>query len=324
MGVSLHVIDRLSWLHKNEFLPRQGAILEFGSQNLYRAGDPKILSDFVRQLGGDPHKVNLTALGNGGKMAELMKLCGWSYAAVDIFRDENVTLLDLNLHDLPSEFVGRFDLVTNFGTSEHIINQLRVFSAIHEAAKEGGVIYHELPMGGYFYHGYFSYTPMFFRHLAIANDYEPLFNTYQINRSERTTSADMMENGYGDFSYCDANIEFAFRKRNSAPFRLPLEIGTSLGLDKNLWNGEIPYVVIEGRSGLSESDENFPSYEARHAPASDAAIRRALRQIVKLNEQIVKLNGEVGSLRSEFRSLKSYFGFARPLRRLFRCDVGIT
>lgn len=271
MGVSLQTIGRLRWLYEQQFLPPHGAILEFGSQNLYQAGDPKILADFVRRLGGDPRTTNLTALGNGGKMAELMKLCGWSYTAIDIFRDEDVTLLDLNLHDLPSEFAGRFDLVTNFGTSEHLINQLKIFGALHDAAKEGGVIYHDVPMGGYFYHGYFNYTPMFFRHLAIANDYDILFNAYHIDRSERLPSLDMAANGYADPSYHDVGIQFAFRKKNSSPFRLPLEIGTSLGLDKSLWNGEIPYVVIDGRSGLREGDENSRSYEERHAPEADVA-----------------------------------------------------
>lgn len=268
MGVSLHVLERMRWLEQRQFLPRNGAMLELGSQDLYRCSNRKALCDFIRQFGGDPRQADLASLGED-KMARLMTLCGWSYAAIDIFRADGVTLLDLNLHELPTDFIGRFDLVTNFGTSEHVINQMAVFRAVHEAAKVGGIIYHDVPMGGYFYHGYFNYTPLLFHHVAIANDYEILFNAYGIDRTVRPSPAEMIVNGYPELTYHDAAVEFAFRKKRDAPFRLPLEIGTSAGLDESLWGGNVPYAVIRGSQSVRQ-------------PHLKSFFRRPLRWLLKL------------------------------------------
>ena len=68
-------------------------------------------------------------------MASLMKLCGVSYLALDIFEAENCMLFDLNTDSVPDHLHGQFDLVTNFGTSEHVLDQYRVFSTVHDLQK---------------------------------------------------------------------------------------------------------------------------------------------------------------------------------------------
>lgn len=95
-----------------------------------------------------------------------MNACGFKYCALDIFDAEDTILFDLNLHEVPKNLHQQFDLVTNFGTTEHVINQLLAMKTIHNLAKSGGIIYHDLPMSGYHYHGYFSYTPLFFFQLG--------------------------------------------------------------------------------------------------------------------------------------------------------------
>ena len=242
-------------------VPAGGAILELGSQNLRGlSGEGAFLRHFigfVREKAGlppitIPHS-DLVSLCDGGKMSRLMEFCGFEYRALDIFSDDKVLLFDLNLHDLPADLTGAFDLVTNFGTTEHVFDQVRAFRVIHDATKSGGVMYHDVPMGGYFHHGYFNYTPLFFRHLAMANDYDVVFDFYSRSKERMQVSPSMAKNGYGRGHYRDAAIEFAFRKIVDAPFRMPLDIGSGLGLDKSTWGRDVPYRVIDGAKAIGES-----------------------------------------------------------------------
>jgi len=50
---------------------------------------------------------------------------------------------------VPEEFWGRFDMVTNFGTSEHIEDQLQVFETIFQCCRVDGFMAHSLPLVGY-------------------------------------------------------------------------------------------------------------------------------------------------------------------------------
>ncbi len=80
--------------------------------------------------------------------------------------------MDLNSKRLPEKMVGAYDTVLNHGTSEHILNQMNVFAAVHAATKKDGLIMHLVPSIGYVDHGYFCYTSRFFFDLAAYNNYE--------------------------------------------------------------------------------------------------------------------------------------------------------
>lgn len=51
----------------------------------------------------------------------------------------------------------------------------------------------------------------------------------------------MTGNGYPEPHYFDCGIEFIFQKTSSAPFWMPLETSTSLGINKALWGDANPY-----------------------------------------------------------------------------------
>ena len=187
MGITLKTLHRLLDLSAKGHFPPRGAVLELGSQNLYSVS-AEFLIDFIDRMRKAarlderaPDAAMVASLAAGGKMSRLMELCGSDYRALDLFSDDKVLLFDLNLDNLPAELIGKFDLVTNFGTTEHTFDQVRAFRTVHNAAKPGGVIYHDVPMGGYLHHGYFCYTPRFFRDVAAANAYEILFEHYSIS-----------------------------------------------------------------------------------------------------------------------------------------------
>lgn len=82
---------------------------------------------------------------------------------------------DLNL-PLPKGF-GQFDLVTDFGTGEHIFNQAQVWKTIHYLTRLGGYIVFDRPTQGYNGgggHCYYNSHECLFTDIAAANEYEVL------------------------------------------------------------------------------------------------------------------------------------------------------
>jgi hypothetical protein len=72
--------------------------------------------------------------------------------------------------------VGEFDLVTNFGTTEHIEpNQFEPFLHIHNLCKVGGIMIHEVPVFGHWPgHCRYYYDENFFLYLSEKNNYDIL------------------------------------------------------------------------------------------------------------------------------------------------------
>ena len=65
----------------------------------------------------------------------------------------------------------KYDLITNFGTTEHIFNQYEVYKTIHNLVKPNGFMMHSLPCQGAYNHGFYIYNPTFFFDLGKANNY---------------------------------------------------------------------------------------------------------------------------------------------------------
>src|SRR5207244_461624 len=80
--------------------------------------------------------------------------------------------LDLNRDAVPRKLRGRFDLLVNAGTTEHVANQDNAFRVMHDLTASRGLMMHTVPGGGQMTHGLFVYTPKFFWHLCRENGYE--------------------------------------------------------------------------------------------------------------------------------------------------------
>jgi len=250
MGASAKTFLRLIDLKQRGLIGVGTRMVELGSQNISQTSGEGLRS-FISEFRDEPCSVDsaeLERIAGGGTMASLMKLCGVDYLALDIFEAEDCMLFDLNTDSVPENLRGQFDLVTNFGTSEHIIDQYRTFMTVHEFTKSGGLIYHDLPMGGYFYHGYFSYTPLFFNHLALANRYDVLFQWFSkvpiAAPLVQQATAELTEGGWPDTGYHDVGIEYIFRKTTDAPFRVPVDVGTSVALNREFVEGKRSDAVI--------------------------------------------------------------------------------
>jgi hypothetical protein len=228
-------------------------LLDIGPQNVYHTNGAQI-EDFVRNQGGTigsvkfeaekkrliyfstPRREETTSL-----FSEICDLTNIEYNSFDVCPALKTELLDLNYDQLPGKYKEYYDVVLNFGTTEHIFNQWNCFKVMHDALKVGGVIYHQLPASGYLDHGYYCYTPLFFEELAQANGYE-------IAEMFFTPAGENFVNGMGiDVRGSEAdlaiphssklapgadrvpcfNIHVILRKTRSGSFRVALEIATA-------------------------------------------------------------------------------------------------
>lgn len=80
---------------------------------------------------------------------------------------------DLNLRlPIHEGWASAFDLVTDFGTGEHVFNQYQVFKTIHDLCKAGGFMVFDRPAQGYEEHCFWLVNECVYRDLAAANGYE--------------------------------------------------------------------------------------------------------------------------------------------------------
>jgi hypothetical protein len=238
MGLSLSYI---LYLQRNGHLtPAKNAILDIGAQNVYFATVEQIEEIIRRQEHqlATPATIRKLAKRSSPFFSEIATLAGIKYHAIDVCMAPSTDVVDLNGEGLPAVHVGQYDVVLNIGTTEHVFNQLNSFRALHDATKIGGVIYCQVPATGYFEHGYFCYTPLFFRDLAKANNYEIVdsfftmagrSNLKELGIEIRSEEDPDNPREIGDdetlFSYFNFNI--LMRRQSDTPFCISLDIATS-------------------------------------------------------------------------------------------------
>jgi len=222
MGFNPGLLDHVTrWAVGHKLAPGM-AVLDVGTSELFCAADPPSLNRFLSHFGAEPYADDeLGRRANGGLAADLFQRAGFDYMAIDFAAFPHTLQLDLNTDPLPLERHGRYALVANSGTSEHILNQYNVFKVIHDATAPGGLMYHGVPMAGEFSHGIISYNPKFFWSLAEANSYEIV--RYWGWAAEKTLP--LAEDLAAQIAFDrplvaqDAYLHVLLRRREMAPFR---------------------------------------------------------------------------------------------------------
>jgi hypothetical protein len=158
---------------------------------------------------------------------------GFSYSAIDFDGHKNSIALDLNRDCVATSMRGQFDLVVNCGTTEHVANQANAFAVIHDLARTGAIMYHDVPVCT-FGHGMVNYTPKFFLQLFRQNDYQPLFirvEAWTEREVPRYVRAMNRKWGKGHSIRFDAvtdlTISAALQKVRDQPFTTPLDVPRS-------------------------------------------------------------------------------------------------
>jgi hypothetical protein len=263
MGVNWSYVLKMEELG---LLATPGAsLLDIGSSNLYSA-DAEGVAAFVRRHAANPGAdldtfAQRIARGSGydpirgglneSFVGEVLERAGFRYQALDIADGYATRIVDLNHARLPEDMVAAYDSVINFGTTEHILNQMNSFLAIHRATKVGGIIWHQLPAIGYLDHGYFTYTGRFFFDLAGYNGYEVMdtwfdgpggpedvfaaLRSYQsifpkLRERLGRIETDAREATMAAIQVPTISINVVYRKLRNAPFMGTVETSTSVGL----------------------------------------------------------------------------------------------
>lgn len=263
MGISLQAIEMMQNL--GLFSTGRISVLDIGSSNLYSAsavGLQKFLSAhgiattakikaFTEKLELGSAYDSISGGTNRAFVGELFEKAGMKYDAIDIADGYRTTILDLNHQSAPPHFVGAFDLVLNFGTTEHLLNQYNAFKVIHDATRMGGYIVNALPCIGFLDHGYITYTPRCMFDLAGYNNYEligfwysdpsghndpyaPVKNYLTYFPSLANTLVDqdqkVIAQKLAQLNLPDIGLMVVYRKVNNRPFAGALERSTSVGL----------------------------------------------------------------------------------------------
>jgi hypothetical protein len=100
----------------------------------------------------------------------LLNLCAGSYRSFDLTEPRADYAIDLNRP--LSRDIGRYDVVTNLGTTEHVFNIGQSFANIHNLLKVGGIQLHGVPSCGYIGHGFYNVHLSAYLDMAKANNYE--------------------------------------------------------------------------------------------------------------------------------------------------------
>jgi hypothetical protein len=247
MGIGLGFLANLVELKRSGAIDGFTRVIEIGAQQLadsFLTADD-LLSEVYSLFGKDRVQLGVpSGDGNFIKAAPSSRLfwqsLGFEYASIDFTGEHDSLALDLNRDAVPQNWIGRFDLVINTGTTEHIANQDNAFRMVHDLARKGAVMYHDVPlfMLG---HGLINYSPRFFVHLFLRNGYDPLF--IRMSRVESGKVPDYvtaLNRKWGNDRAINLDgldtmmITAAFRKAGRAPFATPLDIPKRALLPKYL------------------------------------------------------------------------------------------
>ncbi|HJO59026.1 MAG TPA: hypothetical protein QF772_12500 [Nitrospinaceae bacterium] len=175
MGISSGVISLFTQLKAEGFFDGIGSVIEFGAQTTRCRYHAPVMKKCLEKFGVSEGLTD-RELGRicKGASRDFYEAIGMEYASLDTSSAFGAFVFDLNFDAVPEELCGKFDLLTNFGTSEHVFNQYNNFKTAHDFVRKGGAFMHFMPFLGYVDHGYYSFQPCFYNDLAGANDYDIL------------------------------------------------------------------------------------------------------------------------------------------------------
>jgi SAM-dependent methyltransferase len=92
-----------------------------------------------------------------------------SYQSLDVSNYQGSEIIANLNHPLAREHLGRYDVVIDAGTLEHLANLSTALANIFGLLRTGGIYYFGVPCNNWVDHGFFQFSPTFFRDLCIDN-----------------------------------------------------------------------------------------------------------------------------------------------------------
>jgi hypothetical protein len=379
LGISIGVIEFLIELRTAGYLTPGGAVIEIGAQQL---GSTCLLHpDRLQHLGtlcgihhplpfppADPASPiwegSSQVLDSNAPFArDFWHWLGFQYAAIDIDGSPGSIPLDLNFDNIPPEHEGKYSLVTNFGTTEHVANQLNAFRIIHDLTAPNGLMVHELPAQGWFNHGLVNYNPKFFWMLARSNGYKfihsdfmpsPTYSGLPDNVTEFLNSNNLAPlHPFGDYKVADAGIFVVMQKSFDIAFVPPLDVNSGTPTDneslrKRYWTvfepGAFDRLLAARATGRVESppvrttsERRRSLYTLRGGPImnplrtlkrmvrnSDATVQGIANQSDLINQRLHAVEAEISSQSDLLgRKLDTLIKIMNELREVHKAQLAM-
>jgi hypothetical protein len=196
VGLGIASVQNILELHNLGYLKNSNSVIEIGSQELHlKKEDLKELFEYAglkSDLIDEYPNINNWPFSPRTSSKHFYKTLGIKeYQSIDISG-----LLDAIPHDLNKPFEDRskfnsFDIVTDYGSCEHVFNVAECYRAMHNLTKPGGyIIVAQQTFKG---NSYFKFDESFFEGIAAANGYKIIFNSYVITPGDKTKSGSLYQ-----------------------------------------------------------------------------------------------------------------------------------
>jgi SAM-dependent methyltransferase len=174
MGINALQVAWISRLAEKALIRRGDSMVEFGPQDVFcsrqaveihgcKHCEPSKLSALLEEMFDGQTRRNIVP-------SAFYSIFGVTrYRSVDLFDPRADWIRDCNV---PFTLPEQFDIVTNFGTAEHVFNISAVFCSMHDIVRTGGIMLHVLPTFGDIDHGFYNIHPTVYFDLAAANNYK--------------------------------------------------------------------------------------------------------------------------------------------------------
>lgn len=233
MGYAVRGLLQIATILESVPLPGR-KVIDFGSQDLtiFSDQDFENLRDFVKRLGGQPERLENM---RGSAYPAIVparaafEAAGFDYTCCDVDRRPGTIYVDLSKLNFDRGLYGKFDIVLNAGTTEHLANPVAAFFLMHQFCARNGLLYNEVPMCGWFNHGLNNLTPKYWHTLRWMNEYRVLFA--KMKSVDQSSAAEGNFGGshldfiecLGDNNYASASIQVVFQKTSSRGFVPPFD-----------------------------------------------------------------------------------------------------
>jgi len=234
-------------------------VFDLGSQDvtIFDDAGAQYLRRFVEEFGGDPNSLNAklkTSFPAVISAAQIFSAAGFAYHCCDVDKRPGTAYVDFNTLAFDQSLYGQFDLVLNAGTTEHLPNPLAAFFLMHYLCRKDGLLYNEVPLSGWFNHGFNNLTPKFWHTLRWMNSYKVIsavikpFNSDQADEGNfGGKHLDFIEN-LSDLEQRSANIQIIFQKVEDRGFVPPFDAVLPEGGDGKVvadlvWASLLPFAA---------------------------------------------------------------------------------
>ena len=195
MGLGLAAIQNALELWQHGYFERINSVAEMGSQEIHVTSED--FGNLIQQACfPDYEKYDFPGLDNWPSKPRcaakhLYKMLGAPhYDCFDLNEEHGAIKHDLNHPIADTSLYGKYDLVTDHGSCEHVFNIAEAYRTMHRLCKPGGfLVISQALWGG---NGYFLYDKPFFEGIAAANGYRIIFDSYVICLN-RTTMGNSQE-----------------------------------------------------------------------------------------------------------------------------------